>query len=169
MALYRLAANNVGDVWMGDPTAPHTVTELQAMDVYMYTCGYGTKDENYGCSPCPSGKFSKGGYQICRRHKDCEAFFRATVLTPGTAESDAECGACLPGRWKGPVQDEKAGNSLKRTVWPTLRGRLALVTTAELQREAGVTWSLDGLPRKTGKAAEGRGGLGGELQCEPPG
>ncbi|KAG2467601.1 DIEXF factor, partial [Polypterus senegalus] len=34
-ALYRQAANNVGGVKMGDPT-PHTVTELQAMDVYMY-------------------------------------------------------------------------------------------------------------------------------------
>ncbi|KAG2459043.1 VMP1 protein, partial [Polypterus senegalus] len=36
MALYRQAANNVGGVWIGDPTPPHTVTELQAMDVYMY-------------------------------------------------------------------------------------------------------------------------------------
>uniref|UniRef100_A0A8D0L1T5 Tumor necrosis factor receptor superfamily member EDAR n=1 Tax=Sphenodon punctatus TaxID=8508 RepID=A0A8D0L1T5_SPHPU len=61
------------------------------------TCGYGTKDEDYGCVPCPSGKFSKGGYQICRRHKDCEGFFRATVMKPGDTENDAECGACLPG------------------------------------------------------------------------
>ncbi|MGH0135002.1 UNVERIFIED_CONTAM: hypothetical protein FKN15_006377 [Acipenser sinensis] len=61
------------------------------------SCGYGTKDEGYDCMPCPPGKFSKGGYQICRRHKDCDGFFRATVLTPGTAESDAECGPCLPG------------------------------------------------------------------------
>ncbi|XP_028906973.1 tumor necrosis factor receptor superfamily member EDAR [Ornithorhynchus anatinus] len=61
------------------------------------TCGYGTKDEDYGCVPCPSEKFSKGGYQICRRHKDCEGFFRATVLTPGDTENDAECGPCLPG------------------------------------------------------------------------
>lgn len=29
------------------------------------------------------GEVLKGGYQICRRHKDCEGFFRATVLTPG--------------------------------------------------------------------------------------
>ncbi|CAM2096508.1 unnamed protein product [Caretta caretta] len=61
------------------------------------TCGYGTKDEDYGCVPCPSEKFSKGGYQICRRHKDCEGFFRATVMTPGDTENDAECGPCLPG------------------------------------------------------------------------
>ena len=47
--------------------------------------------------PCPAEKFSKGGYQICRRHKDCEGFFRATVLTPGDTEHDAECGPCLPG------------------------------------------------------------------------
>ncbi|XP_039599476.1 tumor necrosis factor receptor superfamily member EDAR isoform X1 [Polypterus senegalus] len=75
----------------------HICPQCQVGEEPYLTCGYGTKDENYGCSPCPSGKFSKGGYQICRRHKDCEAFFRATVLTPGTAESDAECGACLPG------------------------------------------------------------------------
>lgn len=61
------------------------------------SCGYGTKDEDYGCVPCPAEKFSKGGYQICRRHKDCEGFFRATVLTPGDMENDAECGPCLPG------------------------------------------------------------------------
>ncbi|KAG7463731.1 hypothetical protein MATL_G00179770 [Megalops atlanticus] len=46
---------------------------------------------------CPAGKFSKGKYEICRRHKDCDALYRATVLTPGTPESDAECGPCLPG------------------------------------------------------------------------
>ncbi|XP_047637227.1 tumor necrosis factor receptor superfamily member EDAR isoform X1 [Phacochoerus africanus] len=61
------------------------------------SCGYGTRDEDYGCVPCPAEKFSKGGYQICRRHKDCEGFFRATVLTPGDTENDAECGPCLPG------------------------------------------------------------------------
>ncbi|XP_072119281.1 tumor necrosis factor receptor superfamily member EDAR isoform X1 [Mobula birostris] len=60
-------------------------------------CGYGVKDELYGCHPCQNGKFSKGAYQICRRHKDCEGFYRATVLTPGTAETDAECGPCIPG------------------------------------------------------------------------
>lgn len=65
--------------------------------VLLQTCGYGTKDEDYGCIPCPSEKFSKGGYQICRRHKDCEGFFRATVMTPGDQENDAECGPCLPG------------------------------------------------------------------------
>uniref|UniRef100_A0A9L0SE52 Tumor necrosis factor receptor superfamily member EDAR n=1 Tax=Equus caballus TaxID=9796 RepID=A0A9L0SE52_HORSE len=63
----------------------------------LVSCGYGTKDEDYGCVPCPAEKFSKGGYQICRRHKDCEGFFRATVLTPGDMENDAECGPCLPG------------------------------------------------------------------------
>ncbi|KAG2455894.1 PIM2 kinase, partial [Polypterus senegalus] len=36
MALYRQAANNVGGVGMGDPMPPHMVTELQAMDIYMY-------------------------------------------------------------------------------------------------------------------------------------
>ncbi|KAG2465559.1 VP37A protein, partial [Polypterus senegalus] len=36
MALYRQAANNVGGVWMGDPTPPHTVTELQATDIYVH-------------------------------------------------------------------------------------------------------------------------------------
>ncbi|XP_051564377.1 tumor necrosis factor receptor superfamily member EDAR-like [Myxocyprinus asiaticus] len=60
-------------------------------------CGYGTKDEDYNCIACPAGKFSKGKYEICRRHKDCDSLYRATVLTPGTTESDAECGACLPG------------------------------------------------------------------------
>ncbi|KAJ8246760.1 hypothetical protein GJAV_G00255100 [Gymnothorax javanicus] len=60
-------------------------------------CGYGVKDEDYDCVPCPAGKFSKGKYEICRRHKDCDALYRATVLTAGTAESDAECGQCLPG------------------------------------------------------------------------
>ncbi|KAG2462588.1 CENPQ protein, partial [Polypterus senegalus] len=36
MALYGQAVNYVGGVVMGDATPPHTVTELQAMDVYMY-------------------------------------------------------------------------------------------------------------------------------------
>ncbi|KAG8452029.1 hypothetical protein GDO86_003998 [Hymenochirus boettgeri] len=62
-------------------------------------CGYGIKDEDYGCVPCLPGKYSKGGYEICRRHKDCEGFFRATVLTPGNSETDAECGPCLPGHY----------------------------------------------------------------------
>ncbi|CAJ0916266.1 unnamed protein product [Ranitomeya imitator] len=62
-----------------------------------YSCGYGTKDDDYCCTPCPPDKYSKGGYQICRRHKDCEIFFRATVLTPGDSKNDAECGPCLPG------------------------------------------------------------------------
>ncbi|KAK7807786.1 hypothetical protein U0070_000101 [Myodes glareolus] len=66
----------------------------------LVSCGYGTKDDDYGCVPCPAEKFSKGGYQICRRHKDCEGFFRATVLTPGDMENDAECGPCLPGGHK---------------------------------------------------------------------
>nr|QGX42151.1 EDAR [Protopterus dolloi] len=61
------------------------------------SCGYGTKEEPYGCIQCPPGKFSKGGYQICRRHKDCEGFYRATVQMPGDTENDSECGPCLPG------------------------------------------------------------------------
>ncbi|XP_067300786.1 tumor necrosis factor receptor superfamily member EDAR [Pseudorasbora parva] len=60
-------------------------------------CGYGTKDDEYNCVACPAGKFSKGKYEICRRHKDCDSLYRATVLTAGTLESDAECGPCLPG------------------------------------------------------------------------
>ncbi|KAM4609331.1 tumor necrosis factor receptor superfamily member EDAR [Polymixia lowei] len=61
------------------------------------TCGYGVKDEDFACVPCPQGKYSKGKYEICRRHKDCDALYRATVLLPGTPDSDAECGPCLPG------------------------------------------------------------------------
>uniref|UniRef100_A0A3P8T2E9 Ectodysplasin A receptor n=1 Tax=Amphiprion percula TaxID=161767 RepID=A0A3P8T2E9_AMPPE len=61
------------------------------------TCGYGVKDEDFACVPCPQGKYSKGKYEICRRHKDCDAFYKATVRIPGTADSDAECGPCLPG------------------------------------------------------------------------
>ncbi|XP_073701266.1 tumor necrosis factor receptor superfamily member EDAR-like [Garra rufa] len=60
-------------------------------------CGYGTKDDDYSCVACPAGKFSKGKYEICRRHKDCDSLYRATIMTPGTLESDAECGPCLPG------------------------------------------------------------------------
>ncbi|KAF7666779.1 hypothetical protein LDENG_00090900 [Lucifuga dentata] len=60
-------------------------------------CGYGVKDEDFACVPCPQGKYSKGKYEICRRHKDCDALYRATVLVLGTPESDAECGPCLPG------------------------------------------------------------------------
>ncbi|XP_069060592.1 tumor necrosis factor receptor superfamily member EDAR isoform X3 [Pleurodeles waltl] len=63
------------------------------------TCGYGAKDDDYGCTPCPAGKYSRGGYQMCRRHKDCEGFYRATVLTHGNAEKDSECGPCLPGHY----------------------------------------------------------------------
>lgn len=60
-------------------------------------CGYGSKDEDFACVSCPTGKYSKGKYDICRRHKDCEALYRATLLTPGTPDSDAECGPCLSG------------------------------------------------------------------------
>ncbi|XP_026109312.1 tumor necrosis factor receptor superfamily member EDAR [Carassius auratus] len=70
-------------------------------------CGYGTKDEDYSCVVCPAGKFSKGKYEICRRHKDCDSLYRATVLTPGTLESDAECGACLPGYY---IQENRPRN-----------------------------------------------------------
>ncbi|XP_057707439.1 tumor necrosis factor receptor superfamily member EDAR isoform X2 [Corythoichthys intestinalis] len=61
------------------------------------TCGYGVKDEDFSCLPCPPGKYSKGKYEICRRHKDCDALYKATVRTVGTQDSDAECGPCLPG------------------------------------------------------------------------
>ncbi|XP_072300164.1 tumor necrosis factor receptor superfamily member EDAR [Eucyclogobius newberryi] len=61
------------------------------------SCGYGVKDEDFTCVPCVQGKYSKGKYEICRRHKDCDALYRATVLIAGTPESDAECGPCLPG------------------------------------------------------------------------
>ncbi|XP_068185969.1 tumor necrosis factor receptor superfamily member EDAR [Antennarius striatus] len=61
------------------------------------TCGYGVRDEDFACVPCPQGKYSKGKYEICRRHKDCDAFYKATVRVAGTPDSDAECGPCLPG------------------------------------------------------------------------
>ncbi|KAM3862387.1 tumor necrosis factor receptor superfamily member EDAR [Diretmus argenteus] len=63
----------------------------------LLTCSYGVKDEDFACVPCPQGKYSKGKYEICRRHKDCDALYRATVLVAGTPDSDAECGHCLPG------------------------------------------------------------------------
>lgn len=75
----------------------HSCPECEPGEEPYNSCGYGTKDEDYGCTSCPPGKYSKGGYQICRRHKDCEGFFRATVLTPGDSKNDAECGPCLPG------------------------------------------------------------------------
>ncbi|CAI9535496.1 unnamed protein product, partial [Staurois parvus] len=75
----------------------HCCPECEPGEEPYNACGYGTKDEDYGCIPCLPGKYSKGGYQICRRHKDCEGFFRATVLTPGDSKNDAECGPCLPG------------------------------------------------------------------------
>ncbi|KAK7169584.1 hypothetical protein R3I93_005535 [Phoxinus phoxinus] len=81
----------------------HTISSCQpcpqcqpGQEPYM-SCGYGTKDDEYSCVACPAGKFSKGKYEICRRHKDCDSLYRATVLTTGTLESDAECGPCLPG------------------------------------------------------------------------
>ncbi|XP_054643544.1 tumor necrosis factor receptor superfamily member EDAR isoform X2 [Dunckerocampus dactyliophorus] len=61
------------------------------------TCGYGVKDDDFSCAPCPHGKYSKGKYEICRRHKDCDALYKATVRVAGTPDSDAECGPCLPG------------------------------------------------------------------------
>ncbi|XP_061926477.1 tumor necrosis factor receptor superfamily member EDAR [Entelurus aequoreus] len=61
------------------------------------TCGYGVKDEDFSCVPCPHGKYSKGKYEICRRHKDCDALYKAAVRVAGTPDSDAECGPCLPG------------------------------------------------------------------------
>lgn len=63
----------------------------------LQTCGYGVKDEDFACVPCPQGKYSKGKYEICRRHKDCDALYKATVRVAGTPDSDAECGPCLPG------------------------------------------------------------------------
>ncbi|KAM8976205.1 tumor necrosis factor receptor superfamily member EDAR [Pelodytes ibericus] len=75
----------------------HSCPECEPGEEPSMNCGYGTKDEGYSCTPCPPGKYSRGGYQICRRHKDCEGFYRATVLTPGDNKRDAECGACLPG------------------------------------------------------------------------
>uniref|UniRef100_G3NU11 Ectodysplasin A receptor n=1 Tax=Gasterosteus aculeatus aculeatus TaxID=481459 RepID=G3NU11_GASAC len=60
-------------------------------------CGYGVKDEDFACVTCPHGKYSKGKYEICRRHKDCDALYKATVRVAGTPDSDAECGPCLTG------------------------------------------------------------------------
>uniref|UniRef100_A0A8P4KGE3 Ectodysplasin A receptor n=1 Tax=Dicentrarchus labrax TaxID=13489 RepID=A0A8P4KGE3_DICLA len=65
--------------------------------IFPATCGYGVKDEDFACVPCPQGKYSKGKYEICRRHKDCDALYKATVRVAGTPDSDAECGPCLPG------------------------------------------------------------------------
>ncbi|KAM6978884.1 tumor necrosis factor receptor superfamily member EDAR [Tautogolabrus adspersus] len=64
------------------------------------TCGYGVKDEDFACVPCPHGKYSKGKYEMCRRHKDCDALYKAYVRLAGTPDSDAECGPCLPGYYK---------------------------------------------------------------------
>ncbi|XP_017164779.1 tumor necrosis factor receptor superfamily member EDAR [Poecilia reticulata] len=71
-------------------------------------CGYGMKDEDFACIPCAQGKYSKGKYEICRRHKDCDALYKATVRVAGTAESDAECGPCLPGYY---MLDNKPRNA----------------------------------------------------------
>ncbi|KAG7280379.1 hypothetical protein CRUP_035821 [Coryphaenoides rupestris] len=54
---------------------PHVIVVLTQQ-----SCGYGVKDEDFACVPCPQGKYSKGKYEICRRHKDCDALYRATVL-----------------------------------------------------------------------------------------
>ncbi|XP_031662007.1 tumor necrosis factor receptor superfamily member EDAR isoform X1 [Oncorhynchus kisutch] len=70
-------------------------------------CGYGTKDEDFMCVSCPPGKYSKGKYEICRRHKDCEGLYRATVLKPGTPDNDADCGPCLPGYY---IQENRPRN-----------------------------------------------------------
>ncbi|CAH2223190.1 tumor necrosis factor receptor superfamily member EDAR isoform X2 [Pelobates cultripes] len=75
----------------------HSCEECEPGHEPFLNCGYGIKEEGYSCVPCPRGKYSKGGYQICRRHKDCEGFYRATVLIPGDDKNDAECGSCLPG------------------------------------------------------------------------
>ncbi|XP_078078944.1 tumor necrosis factor receptor superfamily member EDAR [Mustelus asterias] len=82
--------------------------QCQSGEEPVLNCGYGVKDESYSCQPCQPGKFSKGVYQTCRRHKDCEGFFRATVLTPGTAEIDAECGPCIPGYY---ILDNRSRNT----------------------------------------------------------
>uniref|UniRef100_A0A8C7NYM1 Tumor necrosis factor receptor superfamily member EDAR death domain-containing protein n=1 Tax=Oncorhynchus mykiss TaxID=8022 RepID=A0A8C7NYM1_ONCMY len=70
-------------------------------------CGYGIKDEDFVCVSCPPGKYSKGKYEICRRHKDCEGLYRATVLKPGTPDNDADCGPCLPGYY---IQENRPRN-----------------------------------------------------------
>ncbi|KAG2465427.1 S4A11 protein, partial [Polypterus senegalus] len=68
--LYRQAANNVGGVGMGDPTPPHTVTELQAMDVYMYYVKLMNFEEEI------------------RAHRDLDAFLTcASILLDETATS----------------------------------------------------------------------------------
>ncbi|XP_007902639.1 tumor necrosis factor receptor superfamily member EDAR [Callorhinchus milii] len=82
--------------------------QCQAGEEPVSNCGYGMKEEFYGCNPCQNGKFSKGVYQICRRHRDCEGFFRATVHISGTSETDAECGPCLPGYY---ILDNKSRNT----------------------------------------------------------
>ncbi|XP_072433638.1 tumor necrosis factor receptor superfamily member EDAR isoform X3 [Chiloscyllium punctatum] len=86
----------------------HACPQCHSGEEPVSNCGYGVKDDSYGCQPCQNGKFSKGVYQICRRHKDCEGFFRATVLTPGTVETDAECGPCIPGYY---ILDNRSRNT----------------------------------------------------------
>lgn len=88
--------------------ACHACPQCGSGEEPISNCGYGVKDESYGCHPCQNGKFSKGVYQMCRRHKDCEGFYRATVLTPGTAETDAECGPCIPGYY---ILDNRSRNT----------------------------------------------------------
>ncbi|XP_032872965.1 tumor necrosis factor receptor superfamily member EDAR-like isoform X2 [Amblyraja radiata] len=88
--------------------ACHACPQCGSGEEPISNCGYGVKDESYGCQPCQNGKFSKGVYQMCRRHKDCEGFYRATVLTPGTAETDAECGPCIPGYY---ILDNRSRNT----------------------------------------------------------
>ncbi|XP_032878536.1 tumor necrosis factor receptor superfamily member EDAR [Amblyraja radiata] len=88
--------------------ACHACPQCGSGEEPISNCGYGVKDESYGCQTCQNGKFSKGVYQMCRRHKDCEGFYRATVLTPGTAETDAECGPCIPGYY---ILDNRSRNT----------------------------------------------------------
>ena len=88
---------------MKNHTSPNALQEINVKQnvcvcvCVLQTCGYGVKDEDFACVPCPQGKYSKGKYEICRRHKDCDALYKATVRVAGTPDSDAECGPCLPG------------------------------------------------------------------------
>ncbi|XP_010861284.1 PREDICTED: tumor necrosis factor receptor superfamily member EDAR [Bison bison bison] len=45
------------------------------------SCGYGTRDEDYGCVPWPAEKLSKGGYQLSRRQRISRGTGRSPVCS----------------------------------------------------------------------------------------
>ncbi|MCI4379380.1 hypothetical protein PGIGA_G00227550 [Pangasianodon gigas] len=95
------------------------------------------------CRRCPPGTFSDShGPDQCTVHTQCRSLNRQLV-TPGTSESDAVCGACLPGFYP----------ALSRQNSITLRScmRTSLV---RLRRNAGKS-------ARAGGAGSGGEGVGG--------